>query len=245
MIHIGTSGWMYPHWQGPVYPSELPAGDWLTWYSHRFNSVEINNTFYQIPASDTVRSWRAAVPPDFVFAVKASRYITHMKKLRDPADTLPGLLERAQDLEGQLGPILFQLPPRWRCNRDRLTAFLDHLPAGGRYVMEFRDSSWWSDEILELLQSRNVGFCIYELADRKTPREKTADFVYIRLHGPGEAYRGSYSIQALSEWAEAIDTWHRQGLDVFCFFDNDEQGHAVEDAGQLRKMTGNGTGQDP
>jgi len=168
--------------------------------------------------------------------VKASRYITHMKKLKDPERTLSPLLEVVQVLKPKLGPILFQLPPRWRLNLERFRDFLDALPAGHRYAFELRDPSWHDPRAYEVMAERGAAFCIYELAGTRSRKEVTAGFVYIRLHGPGGAYKGQYSTESLSGWAGAISAWARQGKEVFCYFDNDEAGYAPMDALRLQQM---------
>jgi len=236
-IHIGTSGWHYSHWRGPFYPDGLPVADFLRFYAGRFHTVEINNSFYRLPEAETFRRWREAVPPRFVFAVKASRYITHMKKLKDPEEPLRLLFSRAETMGDRLGPLLFQLPPRWRFNPLRLKDFLQALPRGYRFAFEFRDPSWFTPEACDMLSAVGAALCIYDFAGTESPRTVTADFVYIRLHGPGAAYRGRYGTAALAEWAGAISAWSRQGKDVYCYFDNDEAGFAPEDALRLKEMT--------
>ena len=236
-MHIGTSGWSYPHWRGPFYPDDLSSSEWLDYYARRFATVEINNSFYKLPKASTLEAWAATVPPDFVFAVKASRYITHMKKLKDADETVPRFLELVRPLARQLGPVLFQLPPNWRCNADRLERFLDGLPRQYRYVLEFRDPSWFDPRVYELLSARGVAFCIYELDQNTTPLELTADFAYVRLHGPGGAYQGSYDDDTLRGWADTFEAWNRQGRDVYCYFDNDEAGYAAANAARLRELT--------
>lgn len=235
-IHIGTSGWHYAHWKGPFYPEGLADEDLLAWYAERFHTAEINNSFYRLPAAETFAAWRKAVPEDFIFAVKASRFITHMKKLKDPAEPLATFLGRASILGDKLGPILFQLPPRWKRNAGRLRSFLEKLPGGSRYAFEFRDPSWFDPEVYEALAESDAAFCIYELAGVLSPREVTADFVYIRLHGPGAAYQGEYGRKGLAPWAGAIGDWIRQGREVYCYFDNDQSGFAPRDARRLREM---------
>lgn len=235
-IHIGTSGWHYDHWQGPFYPEDLAAEDMLDFYAQHFQAAEINNSFYQLPKAATLSSWRNTVPETFRFAVKASRYITHMKKLKDPAASVEKFFDRIEALGNRLGPILFQLPPDWRCNIERLEAFLAALPKKGRYTFEFRDPSWFCDEVDQVLEQAGAAFCIYDLAGRQSPKKVTTDFVYLRLHGPDDAYEGSYSTQALAGWAGAISTWATQNKDVFCFFDNDQHGYAPANAGQLQEM---------
>jgi uncharacterized protein YecE (DUF72 family) len=235
-IHIGTSGWHYDHWRGPFYPDDLDADRFLAYYAQRFSTVEVNNSFYRLPSERALGTWRDASPPGFSFAVKGSRFITHLKKLLDPERSLAPFMERMALLREKLGPILFQLPPRWHFNAARLEAFLQALPGGCRYALEFRDQSWINPGALNLLRRHNAAFCIYELGGYLAPREITADFVYIRLHGPGGPYQGQYSTRTLAAWSEAISAWSRQGREVFCYFDNDEAGFAAQDAARLQEM---------
>ncbi len=232
-ILIGTSGWHYRHWVGPFYPDDMRPAEFLPHYARFFATTEINSTFYRLPTTPTLASWRDATPPGFVFACKASRYITHMKKLRDPEPSAKRFFQTIEALGDKLGPILFQLPPRWRADADRLAAFLAALPSGGRYVFELRDESWSTPAIYKLLERRNVALCIYELDRRRSPIEITADFIYLRLHGPGGPYQGSYDDRALADWAARLLTWRKAGLDVYAYFDNDEKAHAVGDARRL------------
>ncbi|MFP4477222.1 MAG: DUF72 domain-containing protein [Desulfatibacillaceae bacterium] len=235
--YIGTSGWHYDHWKGTFYPGDIRTEDMLAHLSGRLSAVEINNTFYQLPAEGTLSSWADTVPRDFVFCVKASRYVTHMKKLKDPDRTLPNLLERVDELGNRLGAVLFQLPPNWRANVDRLRSFLEALPKGMKCAFEFRDESWFNDSVYQALADYNAAFCIYDMEGRQTPRKICADFVYIRLHGPSERkYQGSYGNEELSGWAGAISAWTRAGRDVYCFFDNDQEGHAANNAVSLAGM---------
>lgn len=237
-IRIGTSGWVYPHWRGPFYPEDLSTTDWLDFYAHRFGSVEINHSFYRLPSAQTLSDWCARVPPGFRFAVKASRYITHMKKLRDPATSVSALFERIAVLGERVGPVLFQMPPRWHVDGDRLDRFLRALSADYRYVFEFRDHSWLDQSVYDLLERHRAGLCIYELDGFVSPKRVTTDLAYIRLHGPGAAYQGSYDTQTLAGWAGAISSWSRQGHDVWCYFDNDQDGFAALDAARLDDMLG-------
>jgi uncharacterized protein YecE (DUF72 family) len=235
-IHIGTSGWHYDHWKGPFYPDKISAVEMLPHYVGRFHTVEINNSFYQLPKKTTLELWKKTVPSNFVFAFKGSRYITHMKKLKDPSRGVPPLLEAARVLGEKLGPLLFQLPPHWRINLERLDAFLQFLPRDFRYAFEFRDPSWFTDRTYEMLAKREAAFCIYHLAGRLSPKEVTTDFVYVRLHGPDGAYQGQYDGKTLSGWAGAFSTWQRQGKEIFCYFDNDQAGYAAQDALRLQEM---------
>jgi uncharacterized protein YecE (DUF72 family) len=237
-IHIGTSGWHYSHWQGSFYPVEMAKKKFLRYYADHFQTVEINNSFYQLPKKETLIAWRNSVPSGFIFTAKASRYITHMKKLKDPSEPLHTLLKTVEVLGDKLGPILFQLPPRWRFNLQRFENFLELLPADYRYAFEFRDPSWFDTRAYEGLSKHGAAFCIYELAGLLSPKEVTTDFVYIRLHGPDEEpYRGQYDITVLSGWAEAFSTWAKEGKEIFCYFDNDEAGYAAQDALRLREMS--------
>jgi uncharacterized protein YecE (DUF72 family) len=235
-IHIGTSGWHYDHWVGPFYPSGMRPEAFLAHYAHSFRTTEINNTFYRLPRPETLAAWRDRTPQGFIFACKASRYITHMKKLRDPEVSCRRFLEAVEVLADKLGPILFQLPPRWRVDPGRLMAFLAALPRRRRFAFEFRDDSWFAPEVYRLLRRSDAAFCIYELAGRRAPVEITADFVYLRLHGPGGPYQGRYDDRALAAWAARILMWRKAGHDVYCYFDNDERGHAARDARRLIEM---------
>lgn len=235
-VAIGTSGWHYDHWLGPFYPQGSEGEALLPFYAEHFATVEVNNTFYQLPQAATLRQWRQMTPDGFTFAVKASRYITHMKKLKDPQEPLANFLSRVEALGDKLGPVLFQLPPNWHANAERLRTFLQALPQGHRYVLEFRDPSWFEVQITDLLEQQGVAFCIHDMSDRPSPKIITADFAYVRFHGPGEAYQSSYSTQALAGWAGAVSAWQHQNRDVYCYFNNDEAGYATENARQLQAM---------
>src|SRR5512146_1105960 len=208
-VHIGTSGWHYKHWCGPFYAEKLPAAKMLEFYVRHFDTVELNNSFYKLPAVAAFRGWRDSTPPGFCFAVKASRFITHNKKLKDPENALQNFLPRAAELGPKLGPILFQLPPRWRVNVERLEEFLSVLPGRHHYVFELREPTWHSDRVYETLHRHNAALCIFHLAGFQSPVELTADFTYLRLHGPGGKYQGSYSHE-LVEWAQRIRDWQRK-----------------------------------
>ncbi len=236
-IHIGTSGWHYEHWKGPFYPEGIPKGSLLKYYAYHFRTVEINNSFYRMPHEKTLREWRDTVPAGFIFTVKASRFITHMKKLKDAAAPLKLFLDNIDNIGDKLGPVLFQLPPRWSLNIERLDSFLGLLPEEYRYAFEFRDPSWFNGKVYDLLAKHETAFCIYDLDGRQSPKTVTSDFVYIRLHGPDGPYRGQYSVQQLAGWAGAVSSWAAQGKTIYCYFDNDEAGYAAIDAGNLRDMT--------
>lgn len=235
-IHIGASGWHYSHWVGPVYPHGTRPAAFLPFYTQHFQTVELNNSFYRLPARATFARWRERTPPGFCFAVKASRYLTHMKKLKEPEEPIRRFLDAADGLGEKLGPILFQLPPHWRLDLGRFAAFLDALPPERRYAAEFREPSWFDDRVAALLEQHNVAFCIWNMGTFNTPQWITAGFVYVRLHGPGGGYSGSYDEGDLSLLADWIAGWHAGGREVFCYFNNDNYGHAVHNALRVRQL---------
>lgn len=239
MIRIGTSGWVYEHWEGIFYPEELAQDEYLPHFAKTFNSVEINNTFYNLPNEETVEGWRENAPKDFLFAVKASRYITHMKNLLDPEEGVGNLLDVIEELKDHLGPILFQLPPGWNVNPERLQNFTDFLPKKHRYTFEFRDDSWYTDEIFEILEDHNCAFCIHDKPEVPSPLEVTADFVYVRFHGNWEgSHDGDYTSSQLEWWAEKIESWQDEDRDVYLYFNNDMHGYAIENGKELKEILG-------
>ncbi len=237
-ITVGTSGWHYPHWKGRLYPRGLPMSEWLDFYARRFPAVEVNSSFYRLPEPPTVEAWQASVPDEFIFAVKAPRVITHLKKLRNCADSVDRFMESLQGFYHHLGPVLFQLPPRWHSNPQRLSEFLELLPPGNRYAFELRDPTWHTDEVYDLLGDHNAAFCIYDLESFTSPLTTTADFVYVRLHGPAEqAYSGNYPDPTLRTWTGRAKRWsRREGRDVYVFFDNDQRGYAVRNALRMQSQ---------
>jgi len=239
-LRVGTSGWHYPHWQGPFYPEKIRGEQPLSFYCQHLQTVEINNSFYHLPAQETFRSWKQATPSDFLFAVKASRYITHMKKLKDPGQSLEKFLLHAAELGSKLGPVLFQLPPHWGRDAARLRDFLRALPKQYRCALEFRDPSWFHPEIYALLEKHNAAFCVFDLAGQQSPRLLTADFAYLRLHGPSEfKYAGRYTRAQLRAWLRCAREWVTQGAqEIFVYFDNDQAGYAALNALELEQMVG-------
>ncbi len=235
-IRIGTSGWHYAHWKGSFYPSSMSSDQFLGFYAERYNTVEIDGSFYRLPPPDVVREWYRIVPDGFLFAMKASRYLTHMKKLNDAREPLQRFLRCAAHLKEKLGPLLFQLPPWWRLNLDRLRSFLSLLSSDYSYTMEFREPSWFQPEVLELLKRHNVALCIYEIGGKQSPITTTADLVYVRLHGPTKAYGGDYSEPTLKSWARRIEKWRGEHRDVYLYFDNDEAAYAAKNAEQLKEL---------
>ncbi|HEY7402759.1 MAG TPA: DUF72 domain-containing protein [Candidatus Angelobacter sp.] len=236
-IRIGTSGYHYRHWVGPFYPPKTSAAKMLEYYTRHFDTLELNNSFYRLPTIDAFESWRDSTPKNFIFAVKASRFITHNKKLKDPENALENLLPRAEHLGRKLGPLLFQLPPRWKVNLQRLEALLEILPRQHRYAFEFRELSWMTADVNRVLQRFNAAFCIYELAGYHSPFEISADFTYVRLHGPEAGkYQGSYSFSTLRAWAQRIEEWSKKLKAIYIYFDNDQAGYAAQNALALRNM---------
>jgi uncharacterized protein YecE (DUF72 family) len=236
-IRIGTSGFHYKHWKGPFYPLKTPASKMLDYYLQHFDTVELNNSFYRLPDPEAFDHWRDVTPSNFVFAVKASRFLTHNKKLKDPESALENLLPRSARLGKKLGPILFQLPPNWHVNIDRLKNLLEVLPRHLRYAFECRDLSWMTPEVNRVLSRFNAAFCIYELAGYHSPVNVTSDFAYVRLHGPAAGkYQGRYSDDRLHEWARQVEDWAKRLQAVFIYFDNDQAGYAAQNALALRGM---------
>jgi uncharacterized protein YecE (DUF72 family) len=229
-IRVGCSGWQYRHWRGDFYPADLPQSRWLEYYAARFDTVEVNNSFYKLPAEGLLGRWRGRVPARFLFAVKASRYLTHMKKLKDPEDPLDRIFTRARELGRKLGPVLYQLPPQLRKNMDRLQSFLEALPGSIRHAIEFRHPSWYDDEVFTALARFHVALCLHDMAGSATPREAVATFVYVRFHGTAGKYGGAYSKEQLEHWAAWLVD---QKKPAFVYFNNDAGGHAPRDAAAL------------
>lgn len=235
-LRVGTSGWQYKHWRKRYYPESLATRKWLDFYAQDFDSVEINNSFYRLPTEQSVDRWRAGTPAGFRFAVKGSRYITHRKKLKDPESALTRFVPMVDRLGGKLGPILFQLPPHWHCDIERLETFLHALPPGHRFSFELRDPSWHTPEIYRALRRHNAAFCLFDLAGVQTPVELTADFVYVRLHGPGGKYQGDYSHAVLESWARRLEHWSSRLTAAYVYFDNDEAAYALKNAKELKRL---------
>ena len=208
----------------------------LRWYAERFDTVEINNSFYRLPTAEAIAGWCRETPANFCFAVKANRYITHNRKLKDPQETVEKFMAVAEALGRRLGPILFQLPPAWKLNLERLEEFLSSLPRAHRYTFEFRNPTWNVAPVYECLRRHNAAYCIYELAGFQSPLEVTADFSYVRLHGPGDKYQGDYGRKQLRTWAKTIEGWRRELKHIFVYFDNDQAGFAAKNALELKEM---------
>ncbi len=235
-IYIGTSGWHYDHWIGPYYPKELAPQKFLQFYAQDFNSVEINNTFYHLPSIKAVKQWTQTVDKKFLFSVKASRYVTHVKRFKDPKKSLKKFFAAIKPLSSQIGVILFQTPPSLKIDLERLETFINALPDTYRFAFEFRNSSWYQDEVYALLKKKNMGFCIHDFDDIASPETVTASFVYLRFHGPSGYYSGKYSLPTLRKWAKKITQWAKEGKEVFCYFNNDQAAYAVKNAKELKKI---------
>ena len=242
VARIGCSGWHYKSWRGLIYPPEVPTSAWLRDYTARFSTVELNNSFYRLPAEETFAGWREQVPRGFLFAVKASRFLTHIKRLRDPEEPLERLLTHAKPLGPTLGPVLYQIPPRWFPDADRLEAFLAALPERLapmsrqklHHVLEMRDPRGYEPWVLDLLRQYRVTLCVHDMRGSETPLVMVGPVVYIRFHGFGAKYGGSYPDEVLDEWATWIRRALADGRDVYAYFNNDINGYAVFDAERLR-----------
>lgn len=231
-LRIGTSGYRYKHWRGGFYPEDLPERRWFECYAQHFDTVEINNTFYWLPEEDIFRRWRREAPNGFVYALKFSRYGSHIKHLKDGAQTIASFLDAARGLGPALGPILVQLPPSWRPNPQRLEEFLAQAPADRRWAVEIRDPRWFTDQVFGILRRHRAALCVHDMIEDH-PRDLTADWTYIRFHG--EDYAGNYPHQYLTAEADRIAALLRDGRDVYAYFNNDAQGYAVDNARQLRR----------
>jgi uncharacterized protein YecE (DUF72 family) len=230
---VGCSGWQYKHWKGNFYPSDLPQRDWLSHYGRHFDTVEVNNSFYRLPEPGVFDSWRTRAPSGFIFAVKASRFLTHMKKLKDPEEPVERLFSRARELRGKLGPVLYQLPRQLPKNLARLAAFLEILPARVRHTIEFREPSWYDDDVLALLERHKIALCLHDMPGSVSPRAVTARFVYVRFHGATGRYCGAYPRQVLDQWARWL---HSTRVPAYVYFNNDVGGQAPRDAHALRSV---------
>ena len=230
-VWIGCSGWNYAHWRESVYPKGLPTRRWLEHYAQLFRTVEINNTFYRLPALSAVEAWAAESPPDFLFTVKASRYLTHMKRLTDMAQGVERFYERIEPLRssGKLGPVLWQLPGNFHRDDERLASALERLP-DGRHCFEFRHPSWFADDVYEVLRHHGVALVIGDHPERPfQTHELTADWTFIRFHYGQRGRNGNYSESELREWKERIEEW-RMTIEVFAYFNNDWNAYAVRNA---------------
>jgi uncharacterized protein YecE (DUF72 family) len=233
---VGCSGWQYRDWRGVVYPPELPQRSWLGHYATLFDTVELNTTFYRLPSESAVKGLAASVPPGFVFALKLGAFGSHRMKLRDAASWLPNHMVRVQLLGDAAGPTLVQLPPRWRRNAARLDEFLSAASPTTRWAVEVRERSWLHDEVFDVLRRHRAALCVHDMLPEH-PFLLTTDWTYVRFHGPDalvRKYYGAYGYRRLRRWATRLNEVLDSGQDVYCYFNNDWEGHAVTDATWLR-----------
>jgi len=230
MLRIGTSGWQYRDWRGAFYPPGLPQREWLAYYAQRFATVELNSSFYNLPDASSFERWREQTPDDFVVAVKMSRYLTHLRRLRDPEAPVDLFFDRACHLGPRLGPVLVQLPPSLRAEPARLADTLDRFPKGVRAAVEFRDESWFDDRVRAVLEERGAALCLADSPRRRTPAWRTADWGFVRFHEGRASPRPCYGERALATWTERIASLWPAGADVFCYFNNDTRACALRNA---------------
>lgn len=238
MLWIGTSGWQYRDWRESFYPKDLAQRDWLTFYADRFATVELNNSFYRLPEKSSFEHWRDQTPTDFVMAVKMSRFLTHIKRLGEPADPVRLFLERASGLGQKLGPVLIQLPPNLRATPERLAETLDCFPNTVRIAVEFRDDSWYVEPVRSVLDRHGAALCLADSPHRKTPAWRTADWGFVRFHEGRATPHPCYDERALDTWAKRIASLWPAEADVFCYFNNDMRACAVRDAIAFARLAG-------
>jgi len=232
--YIGTSGWHYDHWRNRFYPEKLSRAKWLGFYANNFNTVELNNSFYKLPSENAFANWRDSSSAHFAFAVKVSRFITHIKRLKDTGEAVENFITRAQHLEQKLGPLLYQLPPNMHRDDERLESFLSTLPRIGKHVFEFRHQSWLEENVFDILRKYNIGFCIFDMPSISCPLVATADFAYIRFHGSTSLYGSCYSDEELADWAKRLTNIAANLQAVYIYFNNDAEAFAIRNAKTLR-----------
>ena len=232
--YIGTSGWHYDHWRSRFYPEKLTKRKWLEFYATNFTTVELNSSFYRLPSEAAFAIWRDSSPANFTFAVKVSRFITHIKRLRDVEEAVDKFVARAQILGEKLGPLLFQLPPNMHRDDERLESFLSILPQGMKHVFEFRHQSWLEETVFTILHKYNIGLCVFDMPSLSCPLVTTADFAYIRFHGSTGLYWSCYSDEELADWAKRLADLAVNLKAVYIYFNNDAEAFAVRNAMTLR-----------
>lgn len=237
-IHIGCSGWVYKHWRGLFYPEGLPQKRWFEHYADEFDTVEINNSFYRLPSGDTFEKWRKQAPPGFCYAVKANRYLTQAKKLKECEEPLERMMTAVRCLGDRLGPMLYQLPPSMKINLERLETFLRIIPKDVTNVFEFRNKDWYVPETYALLDRYGASFCVHDMPGSASERVAVGPIAYVRFHGGEGKYWGRYSDEGLLSWTDWIVDQASQDRSVWCYFNNDIHGHAIEDARTLKSMVG-------
>ncbi len=241
-VWIGTSGWFYRHWYGKIYPSKLSTREWLSYYATHFDTVEVNSTFYRLPSRNVVLDWYRNTPAEFVFALKISRFVSHIKRLKSVHREWKQFLMLREWLKEKVGPLLLQLPPSFEFsgeNFERLKNFLRRCRKSNlRVAVEFRHSSWDKEKVFQLLTNYNTALCIAHGPKGKIPifETLTADFVYLRFHGSPRLYASSYSLKQLQQWAAKIRQWRDQGREIFVYFNNDFEGYAFQNAKTLKEL---------
>ena len=233
--YIGTSGWHYDHWQDRFYPKTLTKAKWLEFYASHFTTVELNNSFYRLPSETAFTTWHDSSPANFTFAVKVSRFITHIKRLKNSEEAVDNFISRAKILAEKLGPLLYQLPPNMHRNDEILESFLSTLPQGMKHVFEFRHQSWLEDKVFEILHKHNIGFCVFDMPSVSCPLVATADFAYIRFHGSTGLYFSCYSDEELADWAKRLANLARNLEAIYIYFNNDAEAFAVRNAITLHR----------
>jgi uncharacterized protein YecE (DUF72 family) len=238
LVQIGCSGWAYKHWRGIFYPAGLAQTRWFRRYAEEFDTVEINNSFYRLPSGETFEKWGRQAPPGFCYAVKANRYLTQAKKLKDCEEPMDRMMSAVRRLGSRLGPMLYQLPPSLKLNTERLENFLKILPQDVTSAFEFRHASWYVPQIYELLEHYGASLCVHDMPGSKSQRIAVGPIVYVRFHGGEGKYWGRYSDEALLGWADWLIEQSRNGTRAWCYFNNDIEGHAIEDARSLKSLVG-------
>jgi uncharacterized protein YecE (DUF72 family) len=232
--YIGTSGWHYDDWRGRFYPEKLPKAQWLEFYARHYPTLELNNTFYRLPKESVFQKWHDASPDGFIFSVKVSRFITHIKRLKDCGDEVNEFMSRAALLKEKLGPLLYQLPPGLHRDDDKLNHFLAALPHDSKHVIEFRHQSWFDEDVYGILRRFNTGFCVFDMPKLTSPLLATADFGYIRFHGSDSLYSSCYSDKEMNDWSKKITELAAKLEAVYIYFNNDVEGFALRNAAELR-----------
>ena len=245
-LRVGCSGWNYKHWRNVFYPADVPVREWFGYYARVFDTVEVNNTFYRLPETSTFDAWRDRAPANFLYTIKASRFLTHLKRLREPEEPVLRLFERACALQNHLGPVLYQLPGSFHYDPVRLDDFLAVLPRtlgelGGtpashpiRHVVEFRHPSWYNGDTQSILRAHGAVMCLHDMRGSAVFEPLDTPFVYLRFHGPSGRYFGRYESRRMQYWADVLAEQWRGGRDVFAYFNNDPEGMAVINAQELR-----------
>jgi len=237
-LRIGCSGFLYDHWRGNFYPEDLSKNHWLEYYSRHFSTVELNVTFHRLPERETVAKWYLTTPKDFVFSLKGSRFVTHVKKLKDCSEPIEAFFSRASVLKEKLGVILWQFPPTFNLDIDRFKEFLETIkPYNIKYAFEFRNKTWLNKKIYSLLEKQNAALCVADYPDYLNNLPVTADFIYIRRHGKEGNYASLYSTESLKEDAKFIKASSKTKKDLFIYFNNDAFGYAPKNAEELITLT--------